>query len=139
MYVSASGGFVVPHDFVVLPQQVFDSLVAGSDYLDVNVTNKDGYSLIADQSAVTVGTVTTLTNKTNMELSSAGVTAILNKPVTGYSAGTLGYTLELIRKIQTNRWKISGTTKTIYDDNKTTSLLQFTIDDPDAPLERTPV
>lgn len=139
IYVSASGGFVVPHDFVVLPAAVYDSIIAGTDYLDVYVTNKTGYSLTNDQSTVTIGTVTTLTNKSDFALSSAGVAAILQKPVTGYSVGTLGYTLELVRKILTNKWAYSGTTFTIYDDNATSALKQFTLDSATTPTSRTPV
>ena len=139
LMVAESGALPVFHNFMVVPANVYESFVLGTDYLDVNVMNKTGYGLLADQSAVTVGTVTTLTNKSDFALSSAGVAAILSKPVASYAVGTLGYTLELIRKIATNKWVVSGTTKTIYDDNGTTPLLQFTIDDPDEPMSRTPV
>lgn len=133
-----SGIIFVPMEFMVVTANTFDSF-CGASSLNAFVTNKTGYSLAADQSAVTVGTVTSLTNKSGMELSSAGVTAILNKPVTGYTAGTLGYTLELIRKIQTNKWAYSGTTFTIYDDNGTSALKQFTLDSAETPTSRTPV
>jgi hypothetical protein len=128
----------VPIEFLVVTANVYDSL-CGTSTLNAYVTNKTGYSLAVDQSSVTIGTVTNLTNKSGMELASAGVTAILNKLVTGCTVGSLGYTLELIRKIATNKWAVNGTTKTIYDDNGTTPLLQFTLDDADEPTTRTPV
>lgn len=134
-----SGIIFVPMDFMVITANSYDSLVAGTDYLDVTVPDKNGYYLAADQSAVTVGNVTNVVSKSGYELSSAGVTAILNKPVAGYSVGTLGYTLELIRKIQTNKWAYTGTTLTIYDDNGTTPLKQFTLDSATTPTTKTPV
>jgi hypothetical protein len=134
LMVAESGALPVFHDYTVVTANVYDTL-CGSDRFDVEVYTKTGFQLLND----TVGTVTTLTNKQGFELSSAGVAAFLSKPVTGYAVGTLGYTLELIRKIQTNKWAISGTTFTIYDDNGTSALKQFTLDDPDEPMSRTPV
>lgn len=44
-----------------------------------------------------------------------------------------------ILKISKNKWAISGTTLTFYDDDGSTPLYQFTLDDADAPTSRTPV
>jgi hypothetical protein len=59
--------------------------------------DKTGYSLAADQSAVTIGTVTNLTtwDKTGYVLSAAGIDAIWDEAQSGHStAGTFGYYLD---------------------------------------------
>jgi hypothetical protein len=106
------------------------------------LTDKAGFSLAADQSAVTVGTVNALTtwDKTGYALSAAGVDAILDETLAGHStADSAGLALKNLLKIGKNKWDISGTTFTIYDDNGTSALYQFTLDSGTSPTVRTPV
>lgn len=75
--------------------------------------------------------------------------AVFDEVMSGHNApGTAGYALEMIRKIEMGRWKLTNNTMTFYDDNGTTPILSFNITDKNgdeivlddsAPAERTPV
>ena len=129
---------------------ICDAIKAKTDALPDSVwsvatralTDKTGFSLAADQSAVTVGTVTTLTNwdKTGYALSAAAIDAILDETLAGHStADSAGLALKNLLKIGKNKWDISGTTFTIYDDNGISVLYQFTLDSGTEPTSRTPL
>lgn len=76
IYVQVSGALAVKQECVVLSANNYDTFIAGTDRFNVDVTtnndktgytastvsDKTGYSLAADQSAVTIGTVTTNTD-----------------------------------------------------------------------------
>jgi len=154
LMVSMSGALLVFHDYQVVTANVYDTLCS-TDSFDVNLnanqsavtvgtvttlTNKTDFSLAADQSTVTVGTVTNLTNKTSFALSSAGIDAIWDEALSGHvTSGTSGLALANLLKIGKNKWSYSGTTFTIYDDNGTDALYQFTLDSAVTPTSRTPV
>lgn len=149
-----AGVIFVPMEFLIVTANIYDTY-CGTDSLDVNlnanqsaatvgtcteITNKTGFSLATDQTAVTVGTVSTLTNKTGFSLSSSGVDAIWDEPLRGHTtAGTTGLTLTNLLKIGKNKWAYDGTTFTIYNDNGTDVLYQFTLDSATTPTSRTPV
>lgn len=155
LYVSASGALPVFHDFMVVTSNVYDTMY-GSDSFDVNLnadqstatvgtvttlTNKTGFSLAASQAGVTIGTVSTLTDKTGFSLSTAGIDAIWDETImSGHTtANSAGLTLANLLRIGKNKWAYSGTTFTIYADDGITALYQFTLDSATTPTSRTPV
>jgi hypothetical protein len=116
LMVAESGALPVFHEFMVVTANVYDSL-CGSDTLYTYVTNKSGYSL-----------------------SDAGVDAIWDELSSGHTtAGSFGLTLANLLRIGKNKWGYSGTTFTIYADNGTDALYQFTLDSAVTPTTRTPV
>jgi hypothetical protein len=93
----------------------------------VTVSNKTGFSLAADQSAVTVGTVTTLTNKTDFSLSTAGVDAILDDVIEG--AVTLRHSIRLLNSLVAGKSSGGGTASLVYRDlGDTKPRLTYTVD-----------
>ncbi len=81
------------------------------------LTDKAGFSLAADQSAVTVGTVTTLTNwsKTGYALSTAGIDAILDDVIEGTL--TLRQATTLIHAACAGKSSGGGTATLIFRDS----------------------
>jgi hypothetical protein len=154
LMVAESGALPVFHDFMVVTANVYDTLCS-TDSFDVNLnasqagvtvgtvttlTNKTGFSLAADQSAVTIGEVDQVNDKTGYALSDAGVDGIWDEALSGHTtAGTSGLTLANILRVGKNKWAYTGTTFTIYADNGTDALYQFTLDDAETPTSRTPV
>jgi hypothetical protein len=112
IFVHMAGALFVTLTCEVLPANVYDSLVAGSDSLTVETD----------------------------ELSSDAKSDIFDEDLTTHTtANTLGNNSELSRKIVTNKRAISGTTETLYDDDGTTPLVQHTLDSATAPTSKTPV
>lgn len=155
VYVSASGGFVVPHDFIVVTANVYDTLCS-TDSFDVNlnasqtgvtienVTNvltKTGFSLAADQSSVRIGEVDQVNDKTGYALSAAGIDAIWDEAITGHTtASTMGLTVWNILRLLKNKRSIVSTTETLFADNGTDALFQWTLDSATPPItSKTPV
>jgi len=133
LMVSATGAIPIWHDYMVVTTNVYNTLCS-TDYFDVN--------LVADQSVATVGTVTTLTNwdKTGYALSAAGIDGILDEALAGHStADSTGLALKNLLKIGKNKWTISGTTLTIYDDDGVTTLYSFTLNNATAPTTKVPI
>jgi hypothetical protein len=65
--------------------------------------------------------------------------AVQDEALSGHTgAGSAGLALQNILKIGKNKWTISGTTFTIYDDNGSSALYTFTLDDGTSPTSRTP-
>jgi hypothetical protein len=66
--------------------------------------------------------------------------AVHDEPLAGHStADSAGLALKNLLKIGKNKWDISGTTFTIYDNDGVSVLYQFTLDSGTAPTVRTPV
>lgn len=91
-----SGALVVYKDFVILPANVYDSLVSGSDNLQVDTVQVGGTT----QTARDVGASVLLSNGTGagqISLSSGTVTVGTNNDKTGYTVSTVsdktGYSL----------------------------------------------
>jgi hypothetical protein len=80
------------------------------------------------------------TDVLNVEITAAGVNSILNETLTSHTtADSLALAIKNLLKIGKNKWAYSGTTFTIYDDNGSSVLYQFTLDSATAPTSRTPV
>lgn len=126
--VHVAGALYVKQPFIVRTAAVYDALVAGTGYLSVN--------LVADQSAATVGTVTTVTSA---GLSAAAVDAIWDEAVTAHTtANTSGERLNEIDDMLTGKMAISGVTMTHYKQDGTSVRKAFTLDSTSAPTSRTP-
>lgn len=104
--------------------------------LTANVADKTGFSLAADQSAVTVGTVNTVTNpvtagtvtdKTGYALSAAGVDAVLNDTIEG--AYTARQVLCAMASVLAGRVTGGGTTTITFRDlSNTVNRVSETVD-----------
>lgn len=93
------------------------------------LTDKAGFSLAADQSGVTVGTVTTLTNwqKTGYALSAAGIDSIIDEVVEGTL--TLRQAIRLIVSMMAGKSSGGGTATLKYRDyGDSKDRLTFTVD-----------
>lgn len=78
--------------------------------------------------------------KTDLLTLTAIADAIWDEVNSGHvTAGTVGLALQNLLKIGKNKWSYASTTFTIYDDNGTSVLYQFTLDSATAPTSRTPV
>jgi len=78
------------------------------------LTDKSGFSLAADQSSVTIGTVNTVGDKTGYSLSSAGVDAILDDEVEG--SMTLRQALRILLAASAGKSSGGGTSTVNYRD-----------------------
>jgi hypothetical protein len=171
--IHESGSLIIYHEFMVVPANVYDSLVGGSDYLQADTvqlagTTQDatdladfaatGYNPATHKVAGVVLTDTCTTN-TDMVDYSAEV-AHLDDDITSRAPAS-EYDTEMARitanvateakqdiidgvvdnilRTQKNKMTIVGTTLTIYADDGTTPLYQFTLDDGTNPTSRTPV
>lgn len=73
-FVHVSGALYCILEFCVLPQKVYDSMIAGSDNLEVDTIQIEGTDATNQLSAATPSV--TVSDKTGFSLSSAGVTAV---------------------------------------------------------------
>lgn len=96
VHVHVSGALTIKREFVVLPAQVFDSFVLGSDLLQVDTTQVGG----TPQTGRDLGASVLLSNGTGtgqISLSSGTVTTGTNNDKTGYTVSTVsdktGYSL----------------------------------------------
>lgn len=129
IFVHVAGALFCTLTCLVYPQAVYDSLIAGTDSLTVDLN--------ADQSAATVGTVTTATTA---GLSAAAVDAIWDEVVTAHTtANTAGENLNVINDMLTGKMTNVGTTITHYKQDGTSVRKQFTKDNATSPSSRTPV
>ena len=118
LYVSASGGFVVPHDFMVVTANVYDTLCS-TDTFDVNVTSQANIDFGALQK--------TSLNAATPALSTAGVDAVLDEAVEG--TVTLRQAIKLILSLIAGKASGGGTATLIYRDiNDTVNRITFTVD-----------
>ena len=112
IYVHMAGALYVTLTCNVYPATVYDALFAGSSNLPTEP----------------------------QDISQTVIDALIDEDLTTHTdSNTIGNSLELARKILTNKRAISGTTETIYDDDGATPLIQFTLDSATAPTTRTPV
>lgn len=129
IFVHVAGALFCTLTCLVYPQAVYDSLIAGTDSLTVDLN--------ADQSAATVGTVTTATTA---GLSAAAVDAIWDEVVTAHTtANTVGENINIINDMLTGKMTNVGTTITHYKQDGTSIRKQFTKDNATSPSSRTPV
>lgn len=54
---------------------------------------------------------------------------VWNASLSSYSSGSAGYALDLIRKVESGKWKAVGTQMIFYDDDGVTPLLTFDLKD----------
>lgn len=73
-FVHVSGALYQVLEFCVLPQKVYDSMIAGSDNLEVDTIQIEGTDATNQLNAATPSV--TVSDKTGFSLSSAGVTAV---------------------------------------------------------------
>ena len=116
IHVSVSGALPCKVDFTVLPANIYDSMIAGTDLFDVSVTQWTGTAVATPDTAgypkVTVksgtgtgeislssGEVTpTTASKTGYRLSATGVDDIWDEAVSGHvTAGSTGASLYQVR------------------------------------------
>jgi hypothetical protein len=130
IFVHVAGALFCTLTCLVLPTAVYDSLIAGSDSLTVDLN--------ADQSAATVGTVSTVTSVS--ALASTAVDDILDAAVnTHTTANTVGENINIINDMLTGKMTNVGTTITHYKQDGTSVRKQFTKDNATSPSSRTPV
>ena len=118
-YVHVSGALYQVLEFCVLPQKVYDSMIAGSDNLEVDTIQIEGTDATNQLNAATPSvTVTTNNDKTGYSLSTAGVTAVQTglstltaADVWGYATRTLSSFGTLVSDISTAVW--GATTRTL--------------------------
>jgi hypothetical protein len=130
IFVHVAGALFCTLTCLVLPAASYDSLIAGTSNLSVN--------LVADQSAATVGTVSTVTSVS--ALASTAVDDILDAAVnTHTTANTVGENINIINDMLTGKMTNVGTTITHYKQDGTSVRKQFTKDNATSPSSRTPV
>jgi hypothetical protein len=140
VFVHVSGALTIKVDCLILAANVYDSLIAGSDNLQVDTIQVDAIKVVTDKLDDTLeddaGTYRFTTNaleqapggdKTGYELSAAGIDAILDEEVEGT------YTLRQLLRIFASALagKLSGaatTTITIRDINDTKDRIVATVD-----------
>lgn len=95
LFVHESGALPVYHECIVIPANEYDSLISGSDDLEVDATKISGDSTAADNAELafdgtgygftscTMPTVTDVTTKTGYALSASGIDDILDEIVEG--------------------------------------------------------
>jgi hypothetical protein len=108
--VHVSGALAVRREYMVLPPNVYDALVLGSDYLDVSAMQLAGQTVtatagvtfpssVASPTNITSGTITTVTNLTNLPaitsgwITAAGIAANALNGKGDWNVGKTGYSL----------------------------------------------
>jgi hypothetical protein len=130
IFVHVAGALFCTLTCLVYPQAVYDSLIAGTDSLTVDLN--------ADQSAATVGTVSNVTSVS--ALASTAVDDVLDAAVnTHTTANTVGENINVITDMLTGKMTNVGTTITHYKQDGTSVRKQFTKDNATSPSSRTPV
>jgi hypothetical protein len=104
IFVHVAGALFCTLTCLVLPAASYDSLIAGTSNLSVN--------LVADQSAATIGTVTTVTNA--VDISATGADTVLDEVVEGTT--TLRHSIKLLNSITAGKVTGGGTTSIVYRD-----------------------
>lgn len=127
----AANHLPVWHEFIILPAVVYDSLVGGSDLLDVSVTQFAGSAIT---SAAGIPEVKV------QSIASAAVQTILTTVMTEAYASdnaeaTVAQILYMIWSAMAQA-RVVGQTITAYGLDGSTARMTFTTDDPDQPTER---
>ncbi|SOD42352.1 hypothetical protein [Nitrosovibrio sp. Nv4] len=108
--VHVAGALAVRREFMVLPANVYDALVLGTDYLDVSAIQLAGQTItaaagvtfpssVASPTNITAGTITTVTNLTNLPsitagwITAAGIAAGALNGKGDWNVGKTGYSL----------------------------------------------
>jgi hypothetical protein len=108
--VHVSGALAVRREYMVLPANVYDALVLGSDYLDVSAVQLAGQTVaattgvtfpssVASPTNISAGTITTVTNLTNLPaitsgwITAAGIAANALNGKGDWNVGKTGYSL----------------------------------------------
>lgn len=125
--IQMAGALPVWHEFMVVPANVFDSIVSGSDYLDAEVAAMAAGTVTAaaiatgaiDADAVAADAVTEI------------VSGLLTTDLAGYEAtgtGTrLADMLVLMRACLAGRIALDDTTLTVYEADGTTAIATYTV------------
>lgn len=166
LIVQVSGALAVRHDFVVLPANVYDSLIGGTDVLNADVTQFGGSNGTFSsgrpevntthlggtlQTARDIGASVLLSSGTGtgqvslssglVRLSSTGVADILTTQATqAYRADGAAPTLAQFMcetLAHLGEASISGTTKTLKQFDGSTSAMTFTLDSATTPTSIT--
>jgi hypothetical protein len=129
IFVHVAGALFCTLTCLVLPAASYDSLIAGTSNLSVN--------LVADQSAATVGTVSTVTSVS--ALASTAVDDILDAAVnTHTTANTVGENINVITDMLTGKVAISGVSMIHYKQDGSTPRKTFTLDSTSNPTTKVP-
>ncbi|SCY25609.1 hypothetical protein SAMN05216420_10411 [Nitrosospira sp. Nl5] len=108
--VHVAGALAVRREFMVLPANVYDALVLGTDYLDASAVQLAGQTItaaagvtfptsVASPTNITGGTITTVTNLTNLPaitagwLTASGIAAGALNGKGDWNIGKTGYSL----------------------------------------------
>jgi hypothetical protein len=144
IFVHVTGALTVRVEAVVLAANIFDSLIGNSDRLQIDCRELGDANL-----ALTTQMKTDLDTEIDARLDTAvpaspTANSLFERVKTmddAYTAARGAYLDKLVNllKIGKNKWSIAGTTFTIYDDDGTTPLYSFTLDDANAPTQRTPI
>lgn len=159
-FAAAASCVPVWQDFMVLPANVYDSLVSGSDVLDVSATQFAGQTItaaagvtlpssVASPTNITGGTITTVTNLTNAPTNgdltaamkgsvNAEVVDVLRTDLIPDSVAADGVLPTLTQAIYEmlqflTEKAVVGTTLTVNKVNGSTALMTFTLDDASNP------
>ena len=131
--VDESTAMPIWSDFQIVTANVYDTLFS-TDTFDVNVASQANIDFGALQKA-SLNAATPV-----VSLSAAGIDAIWDALLAGHNiSDSAALALKNSLKIGKNKWSHVGTTFTIYDDNGSSVLYQFTYDDAASPTVRTPV
>ncbi len=108
--VHVAGALSVRREYMVMPANVYDALVLGTDYLDVSAVQLAGQTItaaagvtfpssVASPTNITAGTITTATNLTNLPsipanwITAAGIASAALNGKGDWNVGKSGYTL----------------------------------------------
>lgn len=145
------------HEFMILPANVYDAMILGTDLLDASAAQFAGQTItcsggvtvpaatLASTTNITAGTITTVTNLTNAptngDLTSTMKASILTTALTeAYAAdgaaGTLAQMLYMIYSC-VQEFSISGTTISLKQLDGSTTWGTVTLNSATAPTSRT--
>jgi len=135
--ISVSGALPVWRDFIVLPANVYDSLVGGSDYLKVDAVEISSSSTAADNVEANIANLDTAVSEV--------LTAVYNIGVAAASVGVVadGYHIETGDEGQTSYEDTHGLDREYHvitsdgpqDDTTIDVYYEFTLDDDSIPVD----
>ncbi|MDH5786980.1 MAG: hypothetical protein OEZ40_01630 [Candidatus Bathyarchaeota archaeon] len=109
---------------------IIDAIVADTGELQTDWANGGRLDLLVDA-------IKTITDTLTL---AAIADAIWDELMSGHATSdSAGLAVDNLLKIGKNKWGISGTTLTIYDDDGTSTLYSFTLDSGTSPTVRTPI
>lgn len=136
--VHVAGALAVKREYVVLPAKVYDSLVLGTDNLEVDLVLVGGSAATVNTTDLPAIKAKTDNLPANPAAVGSAMTLVFTQAVpSSNTAGTVGDSLNAARAQGFGKWAKSGTTLTLYGADGTTVVRTFTLDDATTPTSRT--